>query len=160
MDEAPGQTASWSLAMTLAAIGAFLALIGVFLGWFGVTAVRQTAIFGREIVRSETRAGTQDITGIVAAVLGWFIGVLAIAALVAGTPVYRRFAASFAAFGGLALVATSGLGAARAATVAQGTGVVLGRMTLEGTTSLGLSVSAAGGAVAALAGMIALRTRT
>lgn len=160
MDEAPGQTASWSLAMTLAAVGAFLALMGVFLGWFGVMAVRQTAIFGREIVRSETRAGTQDITGIVAAVLGGVIGVLAIAALTAGSPGFRRFAASFAGFGGVAVVATSGLGAARAATVAQGTGVALGRITLEGTTSLGLFVSAAGGAVAAVTGVIALRTRT
>lgn len=54
MDEAPSQTASWSLAI-------------------------------REIVRSETHAGTEDITGIVVRSRG-----------------FRRFAASFATFGGVA----------------------------------------------------------
>jgi len=112
MDEAPSQTASWSLAI-------------------------------REIVRSETHAGTEDITGIVV-----------------GSRGFRRFAASFATFGGVALVAASGLGYARAATVAQGTGVAVGRMTFDGTASLGLYVSAAAGAVAAVAGLLALRTRT
>ena len=96
MDEAPSRTVSWSLAMTIAAIGAFLAVIGVFLGWFGVTVVRETSIFGREIVRSETRAGIDDITGIVVTVVGLLIGVLALAALVGGSEGFRRFAASFA----------------------------------------------------------------
>lgn len=159
MDEAPSQTASWSLAMTLAAIGGFLAVVGVFLGWFGVTAVRQTVIFGREVARSETRAGTEDITGIVVAVVGGLSGVLALAALAVGSGGFRRFAASFATFGGVAVLAASGLGYARAATVARGTGVAVGRMTLDGTASLGLYVSAAAGAVAAVAGLLALRTR-
>jgi hypothetical protein len=160
MDEVPNQTVSWSLAMTLAAIGAFLAVVGVFLGWFAVTAVRQTEIFGREIVRSETHTGTGDITGIVVAVIGGLIGVLALAALVVGSEEFRRFVASFATFGGVALVAASGLGYARVAMVAQGTGVAVGRMTFEGTASFGLYVSAVAGAVTAVAGLLALRTRT
>ncbi len=158
MDEAPNQTTALSPAMTVAAVGAFLAVIGVFVGWFGVTAVRQTAIFGREIVRSETRAGTEDVTGILVAVLGGLCGVLAVAGLAGGSRWFRRFAASFAAFGGVAMVASSALGAIRAGTVAQGTEVAIGRITLEGTASLGLYVSAVAGAVVAVAGLLALRS--
>jgi hypothetical protein len=158
MDQAPNQTASLSPAMTLAAVGAFLAVVGVFVGWFGVTAVRQTAIFGREIVRSETRAGTEDVTGIVVAVLGGLGGVIAVAGLAGGSRWFRRFAASFASFGGVAIVAAAGLGAIRAGTVAQGTAVAIGRITLEGTASLGLYVSAVAGVVAAVAGLFALRS--
>jgi hypothetical protein len=158
MDEAPNTKVSLSPAMTFAAVGAFLAVIGVFVGWFGVTAVRQTAIFGREIVRSDTRGGTEDVTGILVAVLGGLSGVLAVVALAGGSRWFRRFAASFAGFGGVAMVASSALGAVRAGTVAQGTEVAIGRITLEGTASLGLYVSALAGAVAAVAGLLALRS--
>jgi hypothetical protein len=158
MDQAPSRTVSWPLAMTLAAIGAFVAVIGVFLGWFGVTVVRETAIFGREIVRSETRAGIDDITGIVVAVIGLLIGALALAALAGGSAGFRRFAASFATFGGVAALAASGLGAARAAAVARGTGIAVGRITFDGTPSLGLFVSALAAALAAVGGLLALRT--
>jgi hypothetical protein len=158
MEQAPSRTISWSLAMTIAAIGAFLAVIGVFLGWFGVTVVRQTTIFGREIVRSETHPGIDDLTGIVVTVVGLLIGALALAALVGGSPGFRRFAASFATFGGVAMLAASGLGVARVAAVARGTGVAVGRITFDGTPSLGLFVSVVAAAVAVMGGLLALRT--
>jgi hypothetical protein len=159
MDQAPSRTVSWSLAMTIAAICAFLAVIGVFLGWFGVTVVRETSIFGREIIRSETRPGIDDITGIVVTVVGLLIAALsALAALGGGSPGFRRFAASFATFGGLAVLAASGLGLTRAAAVARGTGVAVGRITFDGTPSLGLFVSTVAAAVAAVGGLLALRT--
>jgi hypothetical protein len=158
MEQAPSRTVSWSLAMTIAAIGGFLAVIGVFLGWFGVTVVRETSIFGREIVRSETRPGIDDITGIVVTVVGLLIGALALAALAGGSLGFRRFAASFATFGGAAVLVASGLGVSRAAAVARGTGVAVGRITFEGTPSLGLFVSAVAAAVAVMGGLLALRT--
>jgi hypothetical protein len=102
MHEAESRSATWSLTVTLVALGGFLAAVGVFLGWWDVAGYRESEIFGRELVVEDTLAGTANWTG-----------VLALVALLASSVSCRAshdLQRSFAMAGGMLILASAALG--------------------------------------------------
>ncbi len=160
MEESPSQTATWSFAVILAAVGGFLGAVGVFLSWFQVNGFQRSVIFGNELVESKAFAGTKDWTGLIALMAGLAVGLVALGALLF-TGGMRRSVGSVAVVGGLVVLITAALGLARAGAVAGGveltSPLAADRLMNEGSPALGLYVSALGGALAALAGLIARR---
>lgn len=161
MQESPAKTASWPLAMLLAALGALLALVGAFTSWFTTSVFHETEIFGSERVASVSAPGTHDWTGVVAMAVGLIVGLLAIVGLLFTDPGVRRIAATFAFVGGLLLVALALVAFVRAGSVAGGldVGRVNGpdQLRRESGASFGIILAGLGGALAALGGLAARR---
>lgn len=156
MQEAPSRTFTWPFVATLAAIGGAAAAAGVFLGWWQATSYRESEIFGRELVEEQTIAGTAHWSGTVALVAG----VVVIGAAVAGLFLAaggRRSAAIAVMVAGVLIAATALFGATQAASVAEAELAASG-LVVEGSISGGLFLSAAGGAVAVIAGFLDLRS--
>jgi hypothetical protein len=156
MHEAESRSATGSLAVTLVALGGFLAAVGVFLGWWDVAGYRESEIFGRELVLEDTLAGTANWTGVLALVLGLVVGVLAIVSLLVGSHDLQRILPVAAMAGGLVILASAALGLLQATEVARAS-VETAELSVEGSAAVGLFLSAAGGALAALAGLVARR---
>jgi hypothetical protein len=157
MEETPSAPFTWPLAVTLAALGGFVAAAGVFLGWWNAEAYRQSEIFGRQLVAQETLLGTASWTGMVALFTGIAVGLLGVAALLFTSDGVRRAAAILAMVGGLAILIVAGIGIAQASSVAEAEigGTIV---TVEGSAGFGLFLSAVGGLVALVAGIFARRT--
>ncbi len=153
------QSASWSLAVVLAGLGGLLGAVGAFTTWFSATAVRRTEIFGSEVVATSDVNGTGDWTGLLAVMAGVLVGVVAVAALLITVRGLRRAVGVVAVVGGLAI-----LGAAVAAYL-RVDDVAKIRLALEGGAGVdvrvaagaGLYLSAGGGAIALVAGIVARR---
>ena len=157
MQQTDSRSATWTTAVTLATVGGFLAAAGVFLGWWHVDAFRQSEIFGRELVHEETLAGTANWTGIVGLVAGLGAGALGVVALVSSSAGLHRWAGvACMALGALVVLATV-TGALLADTVAEESWLADPALTMEGAVALGLLVSALGGALTALGGLVAHR---
>jgi hypothetical protein len=156
MHVADSRSATWSLSMTLVAIGGFLAVVGVFLGWWDVGGYRESEIFGRELVQQDTLAGTANWTGLLALAAGVVAGVVAIGALLTGDAGVRGASVPIALAGGMLILASAGLGLVQATEVAQGH-VGDPQLIAEGSAAVGLFLSAAGGALAAVGGLVARR---
>lgn len=157
MDPPPARTdASWSLASTLAAVGAFLGPAGVLLGWFHVDVYSKSDIFGTELVQSRTLSGMKDFTGLVVLAAGLVVGLVAMWALLSSSDGARRASAIVAVVGGLVLLAVAVLGLTRVGSVADAAslGATGDR---AGTAAMGLWVSAAGGLLATVGGLLARR---
>ena len=155
------QRASWSLAVVLAGLGGLLGAVGAFTTWFSATAVRQTEIFGTEVVGTADVNGTGDWTGLVAVIGGAVVGAVAVAALLLTVRALRRGAGPLAVAGGLVILAVTVAAYLRLDDVAaeilaadlDGPGV-----DARSSTGVGLLLSAGGGAIAAVAGVVARRT--
>ena len=157
MQEPPSRTFTWSFAVTLAAIGGFAAAVGVLFGWWQAESYRASEIFGREVVEERTLLGTVHWSGMVALLVGLVVTLAALGGLVLAARGVRRVAVIAALAGGCFAMAAAAFGFAQATTVAEAQVGGLG-LGVDGTISGGLFVSAAGGAVAAVAGLLALRT--
>jgi hypothetical protein len=157
MHEEDSRSATWSLAVTLVALGGFLATVGVFLGWWDVTGYRESEIFGRELVSQDTLAGTTNWTGLLALAAGVVVGVVAIAALLTGDAGVRRASIPTALAGGLLVVASAALGLVQATEVAQAN-LADPQLTAEGSAAMGLFLSVLGGLLAVIGGMLARRS--
>ena len=145
MDVAESRSATWSLTVTLVALGGSLAVVGIFLGWWQVAGYRESEIFGRELVLEDTLAGTANWTGI-----------LAIISLLVESDDLRRILPVVAAAGGLVILACAALGMLQSAEVARAN-VDAADLSVEGSAGIGLFLSAAGGALAAVGGLVARR---
>jgi len=156
MDVAESRSATWSLTVTLVALGGSLAVVGIFLGWWQVAGYRESEIFGRELVLEDTLAGTANWTGILALAVGLVVGVLAIISLLVESDDLRRILPVVAAAGGLVILACAALGMLQSAEVARAN-VDAADLSVEGSAGIGLFLSAAGGALAAVGGLVARR---
>ena len=157
MQEAPSRMFTWSFAVALAAIGGFAAAVGVLLGWWRAEAFRASEIFGREIVEERTLLGTAHWSGTVALLVGLMVTLAALGGLVLSARGVRRAAAIAALSGGFFVMAAAAFGFSQATTVAEAQvgGPGLG---VDATVAGGLFLSAVGGAVAVVAGLLAQRT--
>ena len=157
MQEPPSRTFTWSFAVTLAAIGGFAAAIGVLFGWWQAESYRASEIFGREVVEERTLLGTVHWSGMVALLVGLVVTLAALGGLVLTARGVRRVAVIAALSGGFFAMAAAAFGFAQATAVAEAQvgGPGLG---VDATVAGGLFLSAAGGAVAAIAGLLAQRT--
>ena len=158
MHVAESRSATWSLSVTLVAVGGFLAAMGVLLGWWDVEGYRESEIFGRELVLEDTLAGTASWTGVLALVAGLVVGVLAIVSLLVGSDGLQRVLPVAATAGGLVILASAALGMVQTNEVARAS-VDAGELSVEGSAAIGLLLSAAGGALVALGGLVARRQR-
>ena len=157
MQRAPSRIFTWSLAVTLAAIGGFAAAVGVLLGWWDAEAYRASEIFGNEQVESRVLLGTAHWSGTVALVLGFLVTLAALAGLVLARADVRRVAALASLVGGVLVMGAAAVGFAQTAGVAEAQvgGAGLG---VDAGVGGGLYLSALGGLIAALGGFLALRT--
>lgn len=156
MQEAQGRTFTWSLAMTLAAIGGAGVSGGVLLGWWTVAAYRESEIFGRELVEERLALGTAHWSGTATLVIGSVVVALSVVAVFVHGGAVRRVASIAALSGGFFLMAAAASGFGRSTVVAE---VEVGGpgLTLEGSVAGGLVLSAVGGLVIAVAGFLARR---
>ena len=158
MHVAESRSATWSLSVTLVAVGGFLAAMGVLLGWWDVKGYRESEIFGRELVLEDTLAGTASWTGVLALVAGLVVGVLAIVSLLVGSDGLQRVLPVAATAGGLVILASAALGMVQTNEVARAS-VDAAELSVEWSAAIGLLLSAAGGALVALGGLVARRQR-
>lgn len=156
MHVAESRSATWSLTVTLVALGGFLAAAGVFLGWWEVDGYRESEIFGRELVLEDTLAGRASWTGVLALLAGLVVGVLAIVSLLVGSHDLQRILPVVAMAGGLVILASAALGMLQSDEVARAS-VDAADLSVEGSAGIGLFLSAAGGALAAIGGLVARR---
>ena len=159
MSEQGTQSATWSLATALTAVGGFLAAAGVILPWASTTGFRTTEIFGEEVVGTTSSNGLGDVIGLVTLLTGLAIGVLGVVALLRTGEAVRRAAGIAAIVGGIAILAACVLGAVRVDAVLGELPLALAdpQVAVETSVAAGLFVSAAGGAIAAAGGFIARR---
>jgi hypothetical protein len=144
--------------MLLVAVGGGVALVGAFLGWFGLSVWSSGGFFGRELLRSETYPGTRDWTGAVAMSLGIMVALLAVISMIFEEPRVRRLAGSAAVIGGVLVVVAVLAAFLRVGEVTASLGVgseVVG--TREGSAALGMPISGLGGILAVLGGLVARR---
>jgi hypothetical protein len=157
MQEAPSRTFTWPFAAAVAAIGGIAAVLGVVLGWWQVTSYRLSEIFGRELVEERTVAGTAHWTGLVALVVGLVIVGTAVASLLPRGGGARLVAGVSALAGGFFIMGAAALGLGQADAVARAQVGAAG-LVAEGTAAAGLVLSALGGVVAVVAGVLARLT--
>ena len=160
MSEQPMQSTSWFLATALAALGGFLAAVGVFLPWASATGVRTSEIFGSESVGTATSSGSGDLTGVVVVGAGLVVGVLAVVALLVKADGLRKLIGTVAIAGGLVILVACAVAAFRPEAVMGDLPPELAdpAVTVQTTVAAGLFVSAAGGALAGAGGLIARRS--
>jgi hypothetical protein len=154
MQGVPSRTFTWPFVATVAAIGGVAAVVGVVLGWWQVTSYRESEIFGRELVEERTVAGTVHWTGLVALVVGLVVVGTAVASLVARGEGVRLVAGVSALAGGFFIMGAAALGLGQAAAVAEAQVGGAG-LDAEGSAAAGLVLSALGGLVAVVAGVLA-----
>lgn len=159
MSEQPTQSATWTLATALAAIGGFLAAVGVFLPWASATGVRTTEIFGEEVIGTTTSGGNGDVPGLIVFGVGAAVGVLGIVALLVPSEGLRRSVGPVAIVGGAVILVACAFGALRAEEVLGDLPPELAdpSVAVETTVAAGVFVSAAGGLIAAAGGLVARR---
>ena len=159
MSEQPTQSSTWSFAIALAAVGGFLAAVGVFMSWASATGVRTTEIFGDERVGTSSSNGTGDLAGLVVLLAGLVVGILEVLALLSSGEGLQRAAGMVAIAGGLVILAACALGALRPEAVLGDLPAELSvpEVAVQTTVAAGVFVSAAGGVIAAAGGLVARR---
>jgi hypothetical protein len=165
MGEQPERWRTSTAAAVLATVGGLLAVAGTSIGWFNLTAIRRSEIFGAEVVATLTRPGISDWTGVVAVLAGAVATIGAATLGLASQPRTRRVAAGVAIVGGLLVNAVSALALTRSASVLSAA-VEAGDlprtpdtvMEYEHAVAPGIVVAAAGGMLAVAGGVVAART--
>jgi hypothetical protein len=159
-----------------AAVGGFLAVVGVFLKWFTARVAFSGASVGGvnipAINRSQSFNGTEDWTGVVCLIVGVLILLVGIAGILAQEPGQRKAMNTAAAVGGIIVIAMcvvaliridSAVGDAKSAIEdslnASGGGLqgLLDKFTVEAAAAFGLYVSFLGGIVAVVGGFLGAR---
>lgn len=160
VSEEPTQSTTWFLSVALAALGGFLAAVGVFLPWASATGVRTSEIFGTETVGTYTSSGSGDLTGMIVVGAGLVVGVLAVGALLFKGSGLRRLIGTVALAGGLVILVACAVAVFRPEAVLGDLPPELAEpsVTVQTSVAAGLFVSVAGAVLAGAGGLVARRS--